>query len=47
MDEATGKAMQVPRCGEKDMFSSDDLRTRRQRYAHTGECVMPPSSKIS
>jgi len=47
MDEATGKAMQMPRCGEKDILSSDDPHTRRQRYAHAGECVMPDSSKLS
>jgi len=46
MDEATGKAMHMPRCGEKDM-SSVDLHSRRQRYAHAGECVTRASSKLS
>lgn len=36
MDGATEKAMQLPRCGEKDM-SFDELHARRQRYAHWGE----------
>ena len=47
MDEATGKAMKLPRCGVKDVLSSDELRTRRQRYAYSGECVLPASSKLS
>ncbi|GFG31508.1 hypothetical protein Cfor_11665 [Coptotermes formosanus] len=36
MDGATEKAMQLPRCAEKDM-SPDELHTRRRRYAHWGE----------
>lgn len=36
MDDATEKAMHMPRCGMKDMLSSDDLHTRRQRYTFLG-----------
>jgi hypothetical protein len=43
MDEATGKAMSQPRCGEKDILSRNELHSRRKRYTHWGERVMPTS----
>ncbi|XP_033607723.1 matrix metalloproteinase-15-like [Cryptotermes secundus] len=37
MDEATSKALQQPRCGEKDILSHKELHSRRKRYTHWGE----------